>query len=355
MSKQNLRLAIIGTGNISNSHLRKFALDPNVDIVACCDLNLKAAKDYAKRHNIPAVYDDMQAMFDGEQLDGVSVCVPDGAHAAVSIAALKSGLHVLSEKPMATTLADARAMVKAAKKAKRVGMINFSYRETPGLDEVKKIIDDGLLGDLRHVEARYFQSWLNGVTWGGWKSRPAFLWRMSQDHRGGTLGDIGCHIIDLTNYLVGDVASLSCMMKSFHKGVRNNTYKGYTLDADDTFIANVEFAQGAFGMIRATRWATGFSNDLAVDVFGTKGSLRLETNGGTGKLKVCIGDLQVARSLWTDVPLPPDAYTVQQRFADSIRDGKAKSPSFEDGVRNQAIMDACVKSAAKNGMVAVKV
>lgn len=92
-----------------------------------------------------------------------------------------------------------------------------------------------------------------------------------------------------------------------------------------------------------------------MDVFGTKGSLRLETNGGTGKLKVCVGDLQVARSLWTDVPLPPDVYTVQQRFADSIRDGKARSPSFEDGLRNQAILDACAKSAAKNGMLAVKV
>jgi predicted dehydrogenase len=354
MSKPNLRLAIIGTGGIANSHFLKLNVDPATDIVACCDLSLKAAKDYAKRHNIPSVYTDMQAMFDSEQLDGVSVCTSDSAHAPISIAALKHGLHVLCEKPMATTLADARAMAKAAKKAKRVGMINFSYREIQGIDEVKKIIDDGALGELRHVEARYFQSWLNGSSMGGWKTRPGFWWRMSTDHGGGTLGDVGCHIIDLANYLVGDVASLSCTMKSFLKGVRNNAHKGFKLDADDTFIANVEFAQGAFGMIRATRWATGFSNDLAVDVFGTKGGLRLETKSRSATLKVCIGEVQVARSLWTDVPLPMDPYTVQQRFADSIRDGKAKSPSFEDGVRNQAIMDACVKSAAKNGMMTVK-
>ena len=351
MKHELVRVAVIGTGGIAHSHVRKLREDPGAHVVACCDIVRKVARKFAATHAIPGCYDDAEAMLGREDLDAVVVSAADVAHAPMTLAALQRGLHVLCEKPMATTAAEARKMQRTAGKAGKIGMINFSYREMPGLDQARALIADGRLGRIMHVEASYLQSWLVSRDW---RNRISLLWRMSRRHRGGTLNDIGCHIIDLVTCLVGDCRSVSCATKCFDKGVPGNRCRGYKLDADDSFVATVRFANGAFGTIHSTRWATGHSNDLRVRIFGDRGSLCFHTNGHTEELRVCLGDFHTGNALWTTVPIRTPKVAIQQRFLNSIRTGRPEAPTFEDGLRNQAILDACHRSALENKTVTLR-
>lgn len=348
-----IRLAIIGTGGMANGHAASFKKEDDVQIVACCDVIPDAAESFAQRHGIPNWYEDYREMLDREDIDAISVVTSDAAHCEISVAALKKGIHVLCEKPMATTLEEAAEMYEAAKKSRKMNMIQFSYRPMAALERARKIISDGLLGDIKHVEASYLQAWLSSTGWGDWRDKPAFLWRMSKKHGGGTLADIGCHIFDFTTYAAGDVAKLCCMMKSFGKGVSKNTHKGYKLDADDSFFANVEFKSGAVGVIHSTRWAQGHQNSLRLRVFGDKGSISIDTDNGRDKLNVCIGKFQRNNALWNTIPAGIQEESNYSRFIRSIRDGKQEAPTFRDGLRIQAILDACHRSADEGGFVDV--
>ena len=119
---------------------------------------------------------------------------PDPYHAPLTLQALKAGKHVMCEKPLALNHRDAQRMLAAAVKAKRIHMVNLSYRNWSALQAVAKLVHGGGLGEIRHVEASYLQSWLVGNHWGDWRTSPTWLWRLSQKHGSqGVLGDIGVH------------------------------------------------------------------------------------------------------------------------------------------------------------------
>jgi predicted dehydrogenase len=246
-------------------------------------------------------------------------------------------------------------MLQAARKSGKIHMINFSYRSVPAIERARQLVADGLLGAVKHVEASYLQCWVANDCWGGWKNSPAFLWRMSKKHSGGTLADIGCHILDFTTHAAGPVSSLYCAMKSFPKGVPRNTWKGYKLDADDSFFATVEFASGALGVIHASRWATGHSNCLRLRIFGDKGALVVDTEAGGDKLQVCIGDFHAHNRLWTTMPAGMPDTNNYARFLRAIRTGKPEVPTFEDGVRARAYQDACIESSESGKPVSVRI
>jgi predicted dehydrogenase len=234
-------------------------------------------------------------------------------------------------------------------------MINFSYRSLPALERARQLVADGELGKVRHVEASYLQCWLANDCWGDWREQPRFLWRMSRSHNGGALADIGCHILDFVTYVVGDIASLHCSMKSFPKGVPRNTWKGYRLDADDSFFATAEFASGALGVIHATRWATGHSNCLRLRVFGDRGALVLDTDAGSDKLQVCLEKFHARNRLWNELPANLPEVSNYARFIRAIRSGVPEAPTFEDGVRARACQDACIASAATGKPVRIRI
>jgi predicted dehydrogenase len=300
------------------------------------------------------VYKDYRELLEKESLDAVSVVTSDAAHCEVSVAALEKGLHVLCEKPLATSTAEARRMLRAARKSGRIHMINFSYRSLPAIERARQLVADGLLGRVKHVEASYLQCWLANDSWGAWRNSPALLWRMSRQHRGGTLADIGCHILDFTTHAAGEITSLQCAMKNFPKGVPRNTWKGYKLDADDSFFATAEFASGALGVIHATRWATGHFNCLRLRIFGDKGALAVDTEAGGDNLQVCIGEFQGRNKLWNTLPANLPETTIYGRFLRGIRSGKNEAPTFEDGARGRAYQDACIASAESGKPVRVR-
>ena len=338
-----IQIAIVGTGGMGACHAQEFSRIPGVKIMAVCDVDEKRAREFAARHAPgAAVFTDMDKLLRGASIDAVTIVTPDHLHAPLSLLALAAGRHVLCEKPLATNHADARRMVAAAKKAGVINMVNFSYRNAPALQKAATLVQSGRLGEIVHVEASYLQSWLSSKVWGDWKTNPAWLWRLSSKHGSrGVLGDIGVHILDFASFPVGPIRSVQARLKTF-KEIKGRRCGKYPLDANDSALMQVEFANGALGVIHTTRWATGHANSLALAIHGTKGALRLNLDHSTDEVQVCLGS-DIHRPAWKGLKAKPTP-NIYQRFIASIRSGQAGDPDFARGAEIQKVLDRCFDS-----------
>ncbi len=283
-------------------------------------------------------------------MDAVTVVTPDRFHAVPSIAILRAGKHLLCEKPLTVTLAESRQVAMAAKKAAAKGaihMVNFSYRRSAAFQKAIGVVAAGQLGEMRHVHSFYFQSWLSADTWGSWTGE-GLLWRLQTTAgSGGVLGDVGCHILDLTTAVAGDVARIRCELRTFAKvspdGKIITKWQGKTLDANDSAVIEIEFTNGAIGVVQTTRWASGHVNSLRLEAHGTKGALMFDLDRDYNKLDLCIG-VDKNKAAWKTETLKPTPNNFQ-RFVSAIRKGKPDQPDILRGAQVQAYLDACERSA----------
>ncbi len=334
-----IRLGIIGTGIMAPLHTNAFKTIRGVKPAACCDIIARKAGKFAKTYDIDAVYTDWRKMLNEAQLDAVSIITPDIAHAQISIAAAKKGLHVLCEKPLAKNVPEARRMVHAVKKYGVINMVNFSHRY-PALLKAKQLIEQGDIGKIVYVEAAYMQSWLISRCWGDWrKEKPWLLKLTTQTGNNGVLYDLGCHITDFATLAAGEISKVFCQIKTFDKGIKGRTYKGYKLDANDTVTINAVFKNGAVGLIRTTRWAGGHINDISLNINGTKGAIEIDTSLATDKLRLCTG-VDLHKPKWKTISCGKhkDNY---HRFIKSIKTGINDTPDFERGLEIQRYLQKC--------------
>ena len=323
-----------------------------VTLTACCDIDEKKARAFAAEWKIPRWFVDYKEMLNAVSLDAISNVTVDAMHAPISLAAIARGLPVLCEKPLATTLADARAMRDAARRRKVVTQVNFTYRNSSGAQAAAKLIRTGGIGRVLHVESSYLQSWLVQDAWGDWRTREAFTWRLSTRHgSAGVLGDIGCHIYDLTALLCGDIARIACTLKTFDKGVKGNRIGPFVLDANDSFVSTVTFAGGGIGTVHATRWATGQLNSLRVRVYGDEGAVEVDLDTSYDLYRVSRGK-SIRTAEWKDVRCRPTP-TQFQRFITAVRTGKNDVSDFQNGAKVQAYLDASFISDVKKCPVKV--
>jgi len=257
---------------------------------------------------------------------------------------LAAGKHVLCEKPLAANATDAMDMAKAAKAADVINMVNLTYRNVPALTAAAQMVADGTIGEVRHFEASYLQSWLTQPAWGDWTSESQWLWRLSTQHGSmGVLGDVGVHILDYATFVAGaDAASVSCRLTTFDKATGNQIGE-YPLDANDSMNMHLRLTNGAVGVIHASRFATGHLNDLSLRIFGTKGGLTVTWEKDISRLRACIDDLEAGE--WVDVPTP-DVPTNYVRFIDAVRANAPVVPDFARGAALQAVLDRAVQSDA---------
>lgn len=342
-----IRLAIIGTGGMANNHACSFNAIKGCNVTACCDIVPGRARAFAEKHGIPKAYTDAETMLNNERLDGVSIATIDKAHAPVALLAIKYGLRVMCEKPLADNLRDARRMAQAARAKKLITAINFSYRNSPATQMASKIVASGKLGRIMHVEGSYLQGWLVGKYWGDWHKSEAWLWRLSTRHgSAGVLGDIGVHLYDFASFIVGDITALQCELKTFDKGLKR--IGTYVFDANDSMVTIVHFKNGALGTLHSSRWATGQANTVALRVYGNKGGADINLDRPAPEtLRICVGK-DVDKNIWRPVKCPP-VPTMYQRFVDAIKSGKQGQTSFEGGAQVQAYLDASLKSSANGG------
>jgi predicted dehydrogenase len=338
-----IRLAIIGAGGMANVHAEAFNKMAGVKIAAVCDVDERRARAFAQRHSPEAfVSTDIARLLRDVPFDAVSIVTPDHLHAPISLLALAAGKHVLCEKPLATNYPDARRMARVAAKAGVVNMVNFSYRNAPAIQKAARLVASGKIGEIVHVEASYRQSWLASKAWGDWKTNPAWLWRLSSKHgSSGVLGDIGVHILDFASYPVGPIKSVQARLKTF-ANLKGRKIREYVLDANDSALMQVEFANGALGVVHATRWATGHNNSLLLEISGTKGALRVDLDRSRNSLDVCAGS-DVNQAKWRAFRAAPTP-TIYEHFISAIRTGGNGSPNFARGAEIQKIMDACLAS-----------
>jgi predicted dehydrogenase len=339
-----IHIGIVGTGGMANHHAEVFSKIPGCSLVAACDVDAAKVKAFCLKHAIPVTYTDVDAMLREAGIDAVINVTPDRFHAPLSIKAIRAGKHVLCEKPLALNHAEAMTMVKAAKSKGVINMINFTYRNAAVIHQAHKLIAAGRLGEIVHVDASYLQSWLAQDAWGDWRA-PAWAWRLSTKHgSAGALGDIGIHLVDFASYAVGEIKSVNAHLKVF-KHIKGEKHGEYDLDANDTALMQVEFANGALGMMHVTRWATGHINTVELLVCGTKGALRINLDRSHDQLEVSLGkDLAAGR--WKEVTCPKTPSNAV-RFIKSIQTGVNAQPDFQTGANAQKVLDACFVSHAK--------
>lgn len=317
---------------------------------------------------------DWEATVNRPDIDVVDVCTPNFLHPPIAIAAAKAGKHVMCEKPLANSLADATAMLDAVKKAGVKHMCGFSYRFAPAIATIKKMVAGGELGKIFHIRAAYQQDWIVD---------PSFpmVWRLRKKHTGsGALGDIGAHIVDLCQYLVGDVSEVSGTMETFIKkrpitesdtGIsaksgEARTAKMGTVDVDDAviFVARIKGAN-TLATFEATRFATGRRNHNCIEIYGSEGSVlwnqedmnffhyfnRKDPSHVQGFRRVHATDSghPYMHAWWP----PGHIIGYEHLFVHEVRDfvanlDKKAAPysTFEDAVKCQRVLDAVERSAA---------
>ncbi|MBV9926182.1 MAG: Gfo/Idh/MocA family oxidoreductase [Acidobacteria bacterium] len=290
-------------------------------------------------------------------IDVVDVCTPGDTHADIAVAAALSGKHVLCEKPLANTVAEAQRMLAAVTATGVTHMVCHNYRRVPAVALAKRLIEEGRLGRLYHFRGVYLQDWIVD---------PEFprVWRLEKSKAGsGALGDIASHSIDLARYLVGEIEEVAGHLETF---IKERPLPGSEemapVDVDDAVLSLLKFEGGAVGTIEATRFALGRKNYNSFEVNGSRGSLAfnlermnelelyVEEGPESGFRTVQVTDAShpYMKAWWPPGHIIGYEHTFTHTVHDfllAIDEGRIPSPSFEDGIRNQKVLDAVERAA----------
>ncbi len=338
-----MRILIIGTGGMARQHAEKFSSIEGVSVVAGVDVDAEKLAVFCKKYDIPNQFSTLADALEWGEFDAVANVTPDAIHYPTTMPVIAAGKHIFCEKPLAQNYAHAQEMTDAANAAGLVAMVNLTYRNVAQIHKARELVESGAIGDVKHIEASYLQSWLVQDLWGKWDEEDQWLWRLSTAHgSNGALGDIGIHILDFAVFgACQDINNIYCRLHTFDKAPGNKIGE-YVLDANDSFAMSVSFDNGAIGTISATRFASGHINDLRVRIYGDKGGIEVNHRPDGSDIKVCLGD-DVKTAKWTELEVDP-VITNYQRFVDAVRAGKTAEPSFAHAARLQKALDQSVVS-----------
>jgi predicted dehydrogenase len=342
------RLLLLGTGGIATHHVEEFAAIPEAIFVACADPVPGRTASFAEKHGIDRAFASLEEAIAWGKFDAAVNATPDGVHMPTTLALLAAGKHVFCEKPLAQNHPDAQRMVEAAETAGLINMVNLTYRNSPALQKGREMVAAGDIGELRHVNAEYLQSWLVGKYWGDWRTDPKWLWRLSRSHGStGVLGDVGVHILDCAGEgMAGLYADLAIFPKT-----DGDRIDDYSLDVNDSIVITGRMVSGALATVTATRYATGHANDLVLTLSGTKGAIKVETDGKLSKLSACLGK-DVDENRWKKIETPPVKRNAR-RFTDALISGVNGDPSFRRAAEIQKLIDAAFESGDKGRPVKI--
>jgi len=315
---------------------------------------------------------DWQRVVEREDIEIVDIATPGYLHHDMAIAAAQAGKHVICEKPLANTLADTKEMLRAVQKAGVKHMLMHNYRKIPAVALVRKLIDEGRLGDIYHYHGAYLQDWIID---------PEFplVWRLQKKFAGsGALGDIGAHAIDLARYLNAEFNTVVGQMTTFikerplvaeDKGLRqvkagSGTGK-VTVDDDTNFLAR--FSNGSVGVFESSRFGGGRKNWNTFQIYGSKGSVAFnlermnelefydreepQQEQGFKTIDVTESVHPYVGAWWPAGHIIGYEHTFVHALHDfltALENDTLPSPNFADGVKNQAVLEA-VERSAKSG------
>jgi predicted dehydrogenase len=345
---------------------------------ALCGRDQVRVTEAARRLGWESTETDWTRLLSRGDIDLVDICTPGDTHAEIAVAALQAGKHVLCEKPLANSVAEAQAMADAADLAAAHGvraMVGFTYRRVPAVALARQLVEQGRLGDIRHVRAQYLQDWLTDP-------QAPMTWRLDKDKAGsGALGDIGAHIIDLAQHITGEhIVTVNGLLETFvHErplpdGSSTTLLGGdatsgsglgtgqVTVDDAATFLAR--FSGGAVGVFEATRFATGRKNAIRLEINGSRGSVAFdfedmnvlelydatEPAGTAGFRRILVTEPEhpYVGAWWP----PGHGLGYEHGFTHQVVDlvralgrGDQPLPSFREGLQVQCVLSAVERSA----------
>jgi predicted dehydrogenase len=375
----SMRVAMIGYGFMGAAHSqgwrvapRFFDLPVRPEMAVVVGRTADAVAAAAAKWGWAESATDWREVIARADIDVVDIVTPGDSHAEIAIAALEAGKHVLCEKPLANTVEQAEAMAAAAARAAERGvyaMLGHTYRRLPATTFARDLVAAGRIGTVQQVRASYLQDWL--VDPG-----TPLAWRLQKDLAGsGSLGDIGAHIIDLSQYITGQkLVSVSGTLETIVKqrpvlaassglgGVGGDELGEVTVD--DVALFTGRYDSGVLGIFEATRFATGRKNALRIEVSGSTGALAFDLEdlntlqfydatapaGEQGFTRILVTEPQhpYAANWWpTGHMLGYEHGFVHQAkdFVEAIAAGRQPEPSFQDGVHVQKVLAAIEASA----------
>ena len=387
MAENSIGVAVVGAGMAGRAHAAGYrsagsvfeASAPEVRLIAIADINDELAEDTRRRYGFERTEHDWRAIVESDDVDAVSVVVANHLHREVIEALLAAGKHVLCEKPLAPTVADARAMAEAASSHQRVAALGYTYRWSPGINAIRREIDDGHLGRPVHI---------NGHAWYGYAFDPLvpMTWRYRGGPGSGVLADVGSHIVDTAEMLCGpvvEVSGASFVTAITERPVPAGATVGHgrvettggmeRVDNEEVAVFTARFENGAVGSFSASRIAHAEPNGLGFEVFCTGGSATFDvqrmsefqiSDGGpaahlNGRRRVYIGPEHpyIAQGIPMDALGVghglADLFVFQARsFLDEVAGIKSlpRCPGFADGVHSMQVLEAVTTSATNGGV-----
>lgn len=379
--RPSLGVGVVGYAFMGAAHAHAWRTAPRIfdlpltpAMVAVCGRDAIAVQAAADRQGWASAETDWRALIARDDIQLVDVCTPGDLHADIAIAALDAGKHVLCEKPLANTPAEAEAMTAAAERAAVKGirsMVGFNYRRVPALAMARKLVADGRLGEIRHVRAAYLQDWLTD---------PSFplTWRLQHDRAGsGALGDLGAHVIDLAQYLTGEpITAVSGTTRTFvgHRPLPGSTARDPRtgpVSVDDAAVFTARLgagtAGGTLGSFEVTRFAGGRKNALRIELNGELGSVAFDLErlnelefhdhagdpltGGFTRILATEPGHPYMSGWWPPGHVLGWDVTFSHEIADlvtAIAQGTDPQPSFANGLQVQRVLAAVQESAASD-------
>ncbi len=353
-----IEVGIIGASFANTAYLPALRLIEAARVTAIASARLDSARQAAASFGVPHAYDDWRRMLADHRFDLVCIATPTVTHAPMTLAALAAGAHVLCEKPMAMNAAEAETMLACAVQQGRLHMIDHELRFDPNRRRIKQLIDSGALGALRHATVTNV-----GASWADPASRDQGDWWSLSDQGGGRLGANGSHQIDLLRWWFGEIAAVCGMVRTL---VPNRLDKvagrPWTATADDYVQFNLEMAAGGQASVMITTVAHhGLKNETLIT--GSEGSVLLSNDSetllfapkGTPLAKQLVDNPYatlpgIHAGIWTQAVVG-----ALREFCSAISEGRAlrEGATFEDGLRNQRVMDAIRQSESERRWVAL--
>ena len=385
MAGKTINVGLIGYGFMGKAHSnaylgaqKYFDLKAAPRLKVVCGLDKPVAEAFAADWGWESASDNWQEVVARDDIDLIDIGAPNNLHMPIAVAAAKAGKHILCEKPLAMNAAEGEAMVAAAAEAKVNNTLCHNYRRVPAIALAKEMIEAGELGEIYHYRAVYLQDWI---------ADPAFplVWRLRKEVTGsGVHGDLNAHIIDLALWLVGPIAEVTGMMKTFIterplvddeqggglKATGSATMGKVTVDDATAFLAR--FGNGAVGTFESCRFAVGRKNGQRFEINGSKGSIVFELER--------LNELQFYnntdpegrhgfRLIQATEPVHPyighywpagHIIGWEHSFINTVADvingiveGTPAHPTFAEGLATQKVLDAVEQSAGTGSWVSV--
>lgn len=381
-----LRVAMIGYGFMGATHSvgwrqapRMFDLPEAVEMAVIVGRNPDAVAAAGAQWGWAESATDWREVIARDDIDIVDIVTPGDSHAEIAIAALDAGKHVLCEKPLANTVEEAEAMADAAARAAECGirsMAGFTYRRVPAVTFLRDLIAEGVLGRVQQVRAAYRQDWLVDP-------QMPLAWRLQKEHAGsGALGDIGAHIIDMTQFVTGQTVdavsgTIDTIVKerpllgagelgslSVSKGDGPTGSPTGEVTVDDVALFTGRLSNGALVSFEATRFATGRKNALTIEVSGDEGALafdledlnslqfydRMAPADRQGFTKILVTEAQhpYVAAWWPAGHMLGYEHGFSHQVVDlvtAIHEGSDPHPTFAEGLSVQRVLDAVERSS----------